>query len=61
MKDYEIYFDLFGRKMKTTIRAINKDVAESVLRQKIQIHSIKVKPNEASDFLTFFNSIVNEK
>jgi hypothetical protein len=60
MKDYEIYFGLFGRKMKTTIRAINKDVAESVLRQKIQIHSIKVKPN-ASDFINFFNNIVNEK
>lgn len=60
MKDYEIFFELFGKKMKTTITALNKDAAEASLRYKIQIHSIKVKPN-SSDFITFFNDMINEK
>ena len=40
---YEIWFELFGRKMKTTIAAISEGQAKSILMSKIVFHKIKVK------------------
>jgi hypothetical protein len=68
MKTYEIYFELFGKKMKTKIEAPNKEVAEDRLRRKIQIHSIRDSQianrnteYSGDNFVEFFNAIINPK
>jgi hypothetical protein len=32
---HTIYFELFGKKMKTTVNAPNKDVAKQIVKDKI--------------------------
>lgn len=46
---YEIWFELFGKKMKTTIAAISEDQAKSILMSKIIFHKVKVKGDPDSD------------
>ena len=39
---HKIYFKLFDKKMQCTIEAVNKDIAISMLRNKIEI--VKIEP-----------------
>jgi hypothetical protein len=48
MQEHKIYFELFGKKMKTTILARSKDAAIEILKNKIIIHSVLVS-NPPSD------------
>lgn len=49
MKQYTIYFELFGKKMKTTIEAISEAEAKNKLKEKIIFH--KIEEYDALDFL----------
>lgn len=40
MKTYEIYFELFGKKMKTTITANSEYEAKDEIFNKIEFHKI---------------------
>jgi hypothetical protein len=37
---YTVYFELFGKKMKTTIDADTEEMAKSIIRDKIIFHKI---------------------
>jgi len=42
MKSYKIYFEIFGKKMATTIdSAVSKDHAIELLASKIKIHEVR--------------------
>jgi len=41
MKNYDIYFEIFGKKMKTTILAQNEIDAKSELIDKIKFHKVE--------------------
>ena len=41
MNEYNIHFEIYGKKMKTTIFADSDVLAIKALRKKITIHSIK--------------------
>lgn len=43
MKEYTIYFEIFGKKMKTTIHALNEERAINILRSKINIDKVEEK------------------
>lgn len=49
MKQYTIYFEIFGKKMKTTIYADSKIEAQKKLKDKIIFY--KIKENNPLDFL----------
>lgn len=41
MKTYTIYFELFDRKMKTSVEAKSKEQAKQILKDKIIFHKIE--------------------
>lgn len=43
MKDFIIYFELYGKKMKTTIPAQTEDQAKQILKDKIIFHKVQEK------------------
>ena len=49
MKEYTIYFEIFGKKMKTTIYADSEIEAKNKLKEKIIFY--KIKENNPIDFL----------
>jgi hypothetical protein len=49
MKTYTIYFELFGKKMKTTVEAENVDQAKRKIKDKIVFH--KVEENNPFEYL----------
>jgi hypothetical protein len=55
MKKYEIYFELFGKKMKTTITAPTKDVAKQIVKDKIIFHKIEREPDFGDAIFDFLN------
>ena len=65
MNIYTIYFELFGKKMKTSIKANTKEDAIEKLRARLIICKVETevpKPKDNRDFVTdFFNNILNPK
>ena len=54
MKNYTIYFEIYGKKMRTTVSAENKEKAKDVVRNKIYFHiveEIKKPPPDDHDTL----------
>lgn len=45
MKSYTVYFELFGRKMKTTVEAESAIKAKELIKSKIIFHDVEVKPD----------------
>jgi hypothetical protein len=43
---YEIWFEIFGKKMKTEVIAISEDQAKSILMSKIIFHKVKLKDSK---------------
>ena len=41
MKNFKVYFEVFGKKMKTTINASSKEDAENKVRNKIIFHKVE--------------------
>ena len=54
---YKIYFDLFGKKMLTTIEADSIAEAELKLRSKIKIHKVEPKLDGSNPFQDMADSI----
>ena len=62
MKNFNIYFEFYGRKMKTTIFAESEEAAKQVVIDKIVFHKVveeKFKGDE--DIFNRINNIVNGK
>jgi len=55
MKKYDIYFEVFGKKMRTTITAPNKDVAKQVIKDKIIFHKIEMQRDFGDTIFDFLN------
>jgi hypothetical protein len=47
MKDFDVYFEIFGKKMKATVLAADKMAAENEIKNKIIFHKIE---ESKSDF-----------
>ena len=54
MKEHKIYFELFGKKMCTTVTANSRDQAKEIIREKIIFHKIEVAKNKDDDFIDDF-------
>lgn len=55
---YVFYFEFFGKKMKTTIKATSKQEAESMLRSKINVLKVdEVKEWNDNTIFDFFNNL----
>lgn len=49
MKNYKIYFEIYGKKMKTVIKANSEHEAKELVKNKIKF--IKIVPENNIDFL----------
>jgi hypothetical protein len=54
MTDYTIYFELFGKKMKTTIRAKSRSDAMEAIKDKIVFHKIVETDSKADELRKIF-------
>lgn len=48
MKEYEIYFSIFGKNLKTTIMAYSEEDAYEKIRDKIVFHKERTKVKDNS-------------
>lgn len=46
MKEYTIYFEIFGKKMKHTIFAFDEQQAVRLLKEKIILHKVEQVPDK---------------
>ena len=46
MKEFVVYFELFNKKMKTTVAASTEDEAKSIVANKIIFHKIEQVNNQ---------------
>lgn len=55
MKNYDVYFEIYGKRLKTTILAENEEKAKEIVRNKIVFHKVvknqKDEFNQATDVL----------
>ena len=52
MKTYTLYFSIFGKRMKHTLKADNEIEAKILIREKIIFHKIEI--DRGSDIFDFF-------
>jgi hypothetical protein len=64
MKNYTVYFEIFGKKMKTKILAESKENAEQQIKDKIIFHKVVVDEqdefNKAVNILDSINDILSK-
>lgn len=61
MKEFTIYFEIFGKKMKTNIFALTEERAKDRLRNMIVFHKVEQVPEKGmnGDFIDHFSRIFN--
>lgn len=57
MKDYFVYFEIFGKRIKVRVSAPNKEQADRYVRSRLNVIKIEETPKENRSFEEFFNSI----
>jgi hypothetical protein len=56
MQEYIVYFELCGKKMKTTVQANSEQAARGHIASKLIFHSVaKKQPTDYEDFTTFMD------
>jgi hypothetical protein len=53
MKQYIVYFEIYGKKLKTTIRAESEGHAKETIRNKIIFYKVKLD-NDPEDYVVDF-------
>jgi len=65
MKPYDVYFEIFGKKMKTTVSAGTEALAKKAVRNKIKFHRVVAaadgERNIGGDMFDLLNDIVTGK
>jgi hypothetical protein len=64
MKNYTIYFEFYGKKMKTTIMAENEEKAKELVKSKIifdKVEKSKDKFNQAIDMMDDMLNFIGRK
>ena len=61
LRTYTIYFELFGKKMKTEIKAITASGAIIELKEKIIIHKVIPSKDDLPPGFEFIFDKINEK
>ena len=51
MKNYTVYFDCFGRKLKMKVKAYNEDHAKEIVKNKIKFEEIIENEYDTFEYL----------
>ena len=57
MNEYEVYFTIYGKKMKATVKADTEDQARNCIRNKINFDKIKKKPKFSDSFKNKYQNL----
>ena len=61
MAKYKVYFEIYGKKMKTTVEAKSAEHAKELIRSKIQFNHIEFEDSDELDFMKDFFKGFNGK
>ncbi len=60
MKNYDVYFELYGKKMKATILAESEVAAREAIKNKITFHKVVLKAkDEFNDVIDMMDAFIN--
>lgn len=59
MKNYTIYFEIYGKKMKTTVMAINEENAKDLIISKIIFHKVEKSKDEFNQAIDIMDDMLN--
>ncbi len=51
MRNYDVYFELYGKKMKVRVTAENEKYAKKEVEKKIIFHKVEITKEESMDIL----------
>lgn len=60
MKTYQVYFEIYGKKLKTSVLAKNENQAKEIIKEKIVFHKITIEPTNNND-IDFYEMIETMK
>lgn len=60
-KDYTVYFELYGKKMKAVIMATSKEEAKQVISEKIIFHRVVLHKSDLNDVMEQFKDLFGGK
>ena len=58
---HEVYFEIYGKKLKVTVDAKDVEQAKYIVRGAIKFYKVKPVNDVPHEFLDIFNDIFNDK
>lgn len=58
MKTYQVYFEMFGKKMKAEIKAKSEADAKQQVINKIIFHKVQAVPSDIDSIMEWFEKIL---
>jgi hypothetical protein len=59
MRNFDVYFEIYGKKMKVRILAENENDAKKEVEKKIIFHKVEKPKEEFNDSMDFFDNFLN--
>lgn len=59
MRNFDVYFEIYGRKMKAVIMAENEEKAKDALKEKIRFHKIVKSKDEFNLCIDIINDAID--
>jgi len=59
MKNFDVYFEIFGKKMRTRILAENQEKAKEEVKNKIVFHKVEKSNEEFNHCMDILDNISN--
>jgi hypothetical protein len=59
MRNFDVYFEIYGKKMKVRILAENENDAKKEVEKKIIFHKVEKPKEEFNDSMDIFDNIIN--
>jgi hypothetical protein len=60
MRNYIVYFEIYGKKMKTTVMAHSQQDAVEIVKGKIQINKVELLSDEFNAFMNLVDIITKQ-
>lgn len=59
MRDFNVYFELYGKKMKATVTAVNEEEAITEVKNKIVFHKVEKSKGEFNQTLDIIDKMID--
>lgn len=59
MKNYTIYFEIYGKKLKTTVMSENEEKAKEFVKSKVIFHKVENSKDEFNQSIDMIDDMLN--